>query len=245
MKNNQENLGKVESLSTIIVNIGTIVSWAFSLFTFFVLAWQPEPISLPGILELSASYKILFLVSIFLAYIHLLRRFWEKAKRTHNEIEGSFSSFLYGSVIKFKRPLVFVGFFIILGEILIVFFETNIFFGGLVSFFGFSGILTAILDGNFQERARKKYDDDFRRRWLKRVKEQLHKDGYACTINFLNLVEEIDEINWAIRTYFDIYEFEKDLTFTLENIVRDNQTIEICEVRFKHVESIVKKLSAH
>src|SRR3990172_8900161 len=106
MKRTHDNIDKVESFSTIIVNIGTILSWVFTFFTAFVLTSQPQPISLPGIFELGGSYKLIFLSSIFLAYIQLLKRGWENQKRSAKDVEGTFGSYLYGSTIKLKRPLV-------------------------------------------------------------------------------------------------------------------------------------------
>jgi len=238
MKNTHDKLSNVESITTIIVNIGTIISWAFSIFTFFVLAWQPQPITLPGILELSASYKLIFLISIFLGYLQLLKRLWEKSKRTHTEVESSFGSFIYGSVIKFKRPLVLVGFLIIFGVIIIVLFEADLFIAFILIFFGFIGFVYALMERKeISDKAKKKYDDEYRKRWLKRVQAQLYQDGFAHTANFINLEYEIEDINWAIRTYFDIYEFEKDLTFGVQYVEKNYHTYEICEIRFKHVVS--------
>ncbi len=246
MKNSRENLSNVESVTTIFVNIGTIISWAFSIFTFFVLVWQPQPITLPGVLELSAPYKFIFLISIFLGYLQLLRRLWERSKRTHNETEASFGSYIYGSVIKFKRPIVFIGFLIIFEVMLIVLFEANPFLAVILSFVGFIGFVYALLEREeISEKAKKKYDDEYRKRWLKRIQALLYQDGFAHTVNFINLEYNIEDINWAIRIYFDVYEFEKDLTFGLQYIERNYQTYEICEIRFKHVESQLSKFQSN
>lgn len=108
----QDEIGKIESVSTIIVNIGTIMSWLFAAVTAFALISQPQPIEPLGILKFNVWYKFLFLVSVFLGYIQLLRKSWENKKRraSRSSIEGNFGSFLYGSVVKLKRPLVLIGF---------------------------------------------------------------------------------------------------------------------------------------
>jgi len=242
MKKDRNNLDHIETVSTIVVNIGTIISWLFSIFTFFVLVSQPKPISLPGILELSISYKVLFLTSIFLGYIQLLMRFWENSKKTKSHVEGSLGGYLYTSIVKFKRPLVVLGFVIILGILMIVLFEANVWVTSIACCFsGFIGF--SIVFGVLQEYPQllkqviRKYDDDIRRTWLKRVKNQLYKDGYAHTDNFLNLSDDFNEINWAIKTYFSNYEFEQDLIFSQQSIEKDSYTYEICEIRFKHVPS--------
>ena len=241
MKQDKDELERVESITTIFVNIGTIISWLFSLFTFFVLAVQPEPISLQGLFELNSAYKILFLVSIFLAYIQVLRRFWLRSKKFLKETEGSFGSYLFGSVIKFKRPLVVLGFLIIFGITTIVIFETDIFLASMLCVFSFFGAVYLFTEGkSILEKAKRQLDDDFRKKWLKRVKKQLYQDGYAHTGNFLNLPDDMEEINWAIKTYFDSFEFEQDLVFSQKYIKKDFETYEICEIRFKHVASQIQ-----
>ncbi len=238
MKQGKDELERVESITTIVVNIGTIISWLFSLFTFFVLAIQPEPISLQGLFELNSAYKILFLVSIFLAYIQVLRRFWLRSKKSLKEIEGTFGSYLFGSLIKFKRPLVLLGFLIIFGVTTIIIFETDIFLASMLCVAGLFGAGYIFIEGkSILEKAKRQFDDDFRKKWLKRVKKQLYQDGYAHTGNFLNLPGDMDEINWAIKTYFDSFEFEQDLVFSQKYLKKDFETYEICEIRFKHVAS--------
>lgn len=246
MKSDLGKLEKVESVSTIIVNIGTIISWIFSVITFFVLASQPEPVTIPGLLELSTSYKILFIISILFGYIQLLRRSWENHRKSGNETEGNFSNYLYGSVIKFKRPLVVLGFVFILGTLFIILLDANAWVTAiaccLVGLFGGGGVFAIVSESPYiLKRISRRYDYEIRRKWLLRVRNQLHKDGYAHTGNFANLSDDLIEINWAIKMYFDVNEFEQDLVFSQQTIEKDSSVFEVCEIRFKHVASHLPK----
>jgi len=110
-------------------------------------------------------------------------------------------------------------------------------FVGVVSVFGFFGfeLWTPI---------KRTYDDEYRKRWLKRVKNELYGSGSASTVDFRNLPgSHIDEVNWAIKLYFDLYEFEKDLIFSDRKIEKGLRTYEVCEIRFKHAESHILKIS--
>ena len=179
MKNREDNLGKVESVTTIIVNIGTIISWVFSVITFSVLASQPEPISLPGIFELNATYKILFLTSIFLGYIQVLRSIWEHRKKTQNEVESSFGGYIYSSLIKLKRPFILIGFLTICGITSNVIFEIDILLGVIMCASSLFGVMFLLTEGSFLlKNARNEFDDEFRKRWLRRLKKQLYQSGY-------------------------------------------------------------------
>lgn len=238
MENKKDNIARIESISTIIVNIGTIVSWALTIFTAYVLTSQPQPISLPGVLELNTAYKLLFLVSAFLGYLQLLKRNWENQKRSSKEVESNFASYLYGGVIKLKRPLVFIGFLIILSIIAIVIFTELIGLGVAIIIIGIATAATIFFSNEpYAERIKWRYDDEFRKRWLKRIKKQLYDDGYATTVDFQNLPMGYDEINWAIKLYFEIYEFEQDLILSQRFIEKKYRQYEICEVRFRHVKS--------
>jgi hypothetical protein len=62
MKNRDENLNRVETVTTIIVNIGTITSWVITVITALTLIAQPQPIVLPGFFELGKPYTITFLM---------------------------------------------------------------------------------------------------------------------------------------------------------------------------------------
>ena len=240
MDNKKDNIARIESVSTIIVNIGTIASWVLTIFTAFVLTSQPQPISLPGVLELNAAYKLLFLVSIFLGYLQILKRNWETQKRTAKEIEASFGSYIYGSVIKLKRPVVFIGFLIILSIIIIVIFTEVIGLGIAIIIVGLITLgLFIFSDEEYPEKVKRRYDDEFRKRWLKRIKKELYENGRITTIDFQNLPMGFDEINWAIKLYFEIYEFEQDLIFSERFIEKNFTKYEICEVRFRHVKSIL------
>jgi hypothetical protein len=239
MKRDRDNLGKVESVSTIIVNFGTILSWLLTIFTAYVLTSQPQPISLPGVIELNAGYKLLFLTSVFLGYLQLLKRSWESQARHGKDVEGSFGSYIYGSVIKFKRPLVFIGFLIILSIIIMVIF-TEVIVLAILSILLLIIILVTMFITGWQEnieKVKRRYDDEFRKRWLKRIKKQLYQNGFTHTGDFLALSEGIDEINWAIKLYFSYYEFEQNLTFNQRFLRNGLKTYEVCEVRFPHIAS--------
>jgi hypothetical protein len=238
MNSENDNVGKVESFSTIVVNIGTILSWIFTFFTAFVLTSQPQPISLPGILELGGSYKLIFLVSIFLAYIQVLRRSWANQKRSSNDVEATFGGYLYGSTIKAKRPLVLIGFVSTLGIIFVLIFTELFALAIIVVFVGIVAIGIFVNDAEAWGYLKRNYDDEFRKRWLKRIKNQLHQDGRAHSLDFTNLPSVTrDEINWAIKLYFELYEFEQDLIFTKRTVEKNSRTYLQYEIRFEHVPS--------
>ncbi len=231
-----DRIDRAESISNIVVNVGTMISWLLTIFTAFVLTAQPKPVSLPGILELNTPYKLLFLTSVFLGYVQLLRRGWEKQIRTAKDIEGSFGSYVYGSVIKFKRPLVVIGFLIILGIGAIVMFTEISWLGPAVgigsifavpAFFAFEG----------PQYLKRHYDDEYRKRWLRRIRTRLYEHGCTVTTDFQDLPTSDGEINWALKLYFDRYEFEQGLVFSEKSTEQGPETSPICEIRFGHVAS--------
>jgi len=251
MKRSDDNLGKVESVSTIIVNFGQLVLWlgqilwwVFSFFTAFVLTSQHQQISLPGIVELNSWYKLVFLLSLLLGYIQLLKTSWENQKRRGKDSEGNFGSYVYGSTIKGKRPLVLIGFIALLGIIGVLVFTELIGLGIAMMFAAIiGGFLFIFLDG--PTAVKQHYDDDFRKRWLKRVKNKLYDDGCTYTLHFRNLPNaDADEINWAIKLYFDLHEFEQDLIFSEKTITRKFRDYELCEIRFEHVPSQISDIAA-
>jgi hypothetical protein len=236
MKQEQGNISKIESVTTVIVNIGTIISWLLTFFTAYVLTSQPQPVTLPGILELNATYKLIFLVSILLGYIQLLRRSWQSQKKSAKDVEETFGNYIYGSVIKLKRPLVLIGFMVILPIIFTVIFTEIIWLAGIIFLFGVVFLLI-FFSVNGWVFVKREFDDDIRKRWLKRIKNQLFKNGYVHTTDFTNLPVELGEINWAIKLYFQIYEFQQDLTYRQKYIKHNFEKYKICEIRFNHVPS--------
>jgi hypothetical protein len=144
----------VESVSTIIVNIGTILYWVLSAVTAVILNLQPQPIILPGFFELGPVYKLIFYTSVFLGYIQLLKKSWENQKRRGKDVEGTFGSYLFGSAIKLKRPLVFIGFLIILGIISVFMFTELAGLAIMIAFLGGSILLTFFLQGGWIELTR-------------------------------------------------------------------------------------------
>ena len=213
MKRKDEALGKFETITTIIVNLGTIISWIITFITAFALLVQPTPISIPGFFELGKPYILTFLISILFGYLQLLRRFWRNSQMTKADSESNFGSYLYGSIFKLKRPFVIIGFAVIFIQLYQV--EptaTSIF---LAVFLLVCGVFAfAMFDENSPADIKKfvwQIDDEFSKRWTKRVKSQLHDKGYAFTSDFNNLGIDSDEVNWAIEFYFNRYEFEQDL----------------------------------
>jgi hypothetical protein len=237
MKRSDDNIGNVESITTIIVNIGTIAWWIFSIFTAFVLTSQPQPITLPGFLELGPRYKLVFLLSILLGYIQLLKRSWEQQKRRGKDIEGSLGGYIYCSTVKGKRPLVLIGFLSILGVVFALVFTEIIPLAVILVFVVPTTVIMFFLYDGWTT-VKRNYDDDYRKRWLKRIRNQLYQDGSTNTFDFLNLPDStISEINWAITLYFELHEFDKDLIFDEGAVERNNRRYNVCEIRFKHVSS--------
>jgi len=233
MKSHDEGLNKVESVTTIIVNIGTIVSWVITLITAMTLIAQPQPLAIPGLFEFGKPYTITFLVSILFGYLQVLRHFWHRSRHRKSEAESSFSSYLYASIIKFKRPFVLVGFALILiplfqvepaGTAIVLFF---------MLFFGGGYLLYLRLDE--PEKFKWKLDDEFSKRWLTRIRNQLHDCGYVFTDDFDNLYVGDDEVNLAIESYFSRYEFEQDLILTKRAVRGLVETRYFLELRFSHL----------
>jgi len=243
MKHSEDRISKIESVTTIIVNFGTIAAWLFSFFTVIVLNIQPQPISLPGVVTLGAGYKLLFLVSIFLAYFQLLKRSWEQQKRHGKDVEGTFGSYIYGSTIKGKRPLVSIGFVALLGIILGLIFTQIIWFA-IILCFGFLVGGAALSDADLRADIKRHFDDEYRKRWLRRIRDQLHTDGRSHSGNFMTLPDvTLDEINWAIKMYFEMYEFEQRLAIDDDTVEHNSLHYTIYELRFRHVPSILRKAS--
>jgi hypothetical protein len=237
MKPSHDKIDRIESVSTIIVNLGTLLWWLLSFFTAFVLAWQPQPISLPGILQLGPWYKLIFLLSILFGYIQLLKRNWESQRRKAKDIEATFGSYIYGSIIKVKRPLILIGFLAILGMIGILIFTDLIGLGVALIFAGIVSVVSFFLY-DLGVPIKRRYDDEYRKRWLKRVRNCLHENGYAHTVDLQDLPDaRYSEINWAIQFYFDLYEFEQKLIFSERYVEKNLREYHICEIRFKHVPS--------
>jgi hypothetical protein len=243
MKNRDEGLNKVETVSTIIVNIGTIISWVITLVTALTLIVQPQPIVIPGFFELGKPYTLIFLISILFGYIQLLRHFWHRSHFIKTNIESSFASYLYMSVVKFKRPFVLIGFAIIYVAIAQV--EPNGVIGISMITLIFGG--SALAAGYFDSSANpiKKFfwglDDEFSKRWLKRARNQLYSCGYLFTSDFNNLHVDEDEINWAIENYFNRFEFEQDLVLTKRSYRELLEEHYFLEVRFGHLPTRLQK----
>jgi hypothetical protein len=228
----------VESVSTIIVNIVTILYWILSAITALVLNLQPRPIVVPGFFELGTTYKFVFYLSLFFGYIHLLRRSWETQKRRGKDVEGTFAGYLFGSVIRLKRPIVLIGFLVVLGLI-------GAFVGAelpllllIIAIVGFALTMTFFIEGSGWEGLKRRFDDDYRKHWLKRVRNKLYENGSTNTLDFLNLPSsDTDEIEWALNLYFQLYEFEQGLIFRERSYERGLRRVTVREIRFKHVPS--------
>lgn len=242
MKNRDEGLSKVESITTIIVNVGTIVSWVITLITAVTLIAQPQPIVIPGVFELGKPYALTFLVSVLFGYLQVLRNFWHRSRLTNSEAESSFGSYLYASIVKFKRPFILVGFAFILiplGQLEPVGVSVV-----LIIFFLIGGTYLLYLRLEKPEKFRWTLDDEFSKRWLKRVRNQLHDYGYVFTSDFNNLNIYEDEVNFAIENYFHRYEFEQGLVLTKHSYKRLFEDHYFLELRFDHLPTRLKKIKA-
>jgi len=242
MKNNNSGneLGKLETITTIIVNIGTIISWVTTLVTALALVAQTEPIKINDIFQIGTPYKIAFLISVLFGYIQLLRHFWTNSRFKKAETESSFAAFLYVSIIKFKRPVVLVGFLIIFAALFQVEpFGFSVLLGLTVLFGG--ATVMAFLDTS-PEKVKRFFwqaDDEFRKRWLKRVKNELYNTGYVHTSDFKHSGVDEGEINWAIEAYFNRYEFEQDLILS-KKVERFSEKA-FLELRFSHLPTLLKE----
>lgn len=240
MKNRDEGLNKFETVTTIIVNIGTIISWVITFITALTLIAQPQPITIPGFFELGKPYILIFLICILFGYLQLLRHFWRRSRFKKKETESSFASYLFMSVIKFKNPFVLVGFAIVFISI------------GQVEPIGLAVVsMSLLLVGavalleTYQPGANVSpttmffwgLDDEFSKRWLKRVRNQLYGGGYVFTSDFTNLNCGAIQINWAIENYFNRYEFEQDLILTKLGYSGHY----FLELRFNHLPTRLKK----
>jgi hypothetical protein len=243
MKNRDEDLNRVETVTTIVVNIGTIISWIITLITALTLIAQPRPIVIPGILELGKPYAITFLISVLFGYIQLLRHFWRRSGFTKTETENGFASYMYMSIVKFKRPFVLLGF----APILIALAQVEPVGFGFISFLTIIISLSVVFAG-FEDSSDNpfrnfvwKLDDEFYKRWLKRVKNQLYDCGYVFTTDFANLDIDENQINWAIENYFNRHEFEQDLVLTKRSYRKLLEDHQFLELRFAHLPTRLKK----
>lgn len=112
--------------------------------------------------------------------------------------------------------------------------------GGILGFATLMTFFSEAVPKDLQQNLQRRYDDEYRKRWLKRVRIRLYQQGVASTADFAGLPVELDEINWAIRLYFQIYEFEKNLIYDqkyLENPDKYLAKYKICEIRFMNVAS--------
>lgn len=242
MKNQEEGLNTVESITTVIVNLGTIVSWIFTLFTALTLFAQPQPVSIAGLAKLGKGYIIIFLISVLFGYIHLLDYFWRQSRLKNSGVEYSFASFLYGSIVKFRRPLVLVGFAAVFisiyyAEPIVFIVLTILIVIGLVAF-----VSTSLKGDSFT--IFWQLDDNVYRQWMKRIKTQLNGSGYAFTSDFESLGSR-DKINWAIEVYFNNHEFEQGLILSRHisrSIWGTLSTLEFLEIRFSHLPTRLKKV---
>jgi hypothetical protein len=241
MKNRDEELSKVESVTTIIVNIGTILSWIITLITAVTLIAQPQPVVIPGAFELGKPYTLTFLVSILFGYLQMLRHFWHRSRFTKSESESSFISYLFASIVRFKRPFVLIGFVLILIPLFQVEPFGLLFITILVVAFGGGSLLHTGLEA--PEILKWKLDDEHAKRWLKRVRNRLHEYGYVLSTDFNNLHVDRDAVNYAIENYFDRYEFEQRLVLTKLDISKPLETepVYFLEVRYSHLPTKMPK----
>jgi hypothetical protein len=242
MKDRNDELGKFETITTIVVNLGTIISWTITLVTALVLIAQPQPIVINGLFELGKPYTVTFLISVLFGYIQLLRHFWRRSRFQKSDTESSFGSYLYTSIAKFRRPIELIGFVIIFIAIFQV--EPVGFFVILIIgfVFGLAAILSLAEDSPVTlKKVIWRLDDEFRKKWLKRIRNQLYDSGYVFTSDFNNFEIDLSVINWAIESYFDQYEFEQDLIFTRHSYTELLESKNFLELRFDHLPTRIKK----
>lgn len=206
----KDAIEKAETWTNIIANVISIGSWLFSFLMAVVLNVQPEPVSLLGIIKINGYYKLLFLTSVFLGYIHLLKVLWRNGKN----VESSLGEFIYNSVIKLERPLVAAGFILLGGTFVIVSFTETpglAVVGSLLVFaIAFATVMT-LMDSQGWIFIKLRYDTEYRQKWIKRIRKRLYEQGYVQTEDFKGVGFSNKEINRALKMYFEIYEFQQDL----------------------------------
>lgn len=224
----QNNFSRVSTILGFIVDSATVASWVLSLVSTIALASQPETPQLPGVnAELGAWYQLVLLWSGLFAYIHFLRRRWAKDDSLIDPLSDSFSDFLCYDLPELKRPSFLIPFILFFalwieiafsaekGSITVLFLILLLVF---ISGFGAWRAQVQTQDELYDRRMDWNEDTDLQERWIKRIERTLHERGYVTTEMFednvgLNLTSLVDrrQINWALKMYFDLYEFEQDL----------------------------------
>lgn len=238
MSRREERFSWYATILGFIVDLREAVIWLlpviFGLFSNTILLLQPEPPEVPGLqVRLGPWYQFALLLTALLVYLHYLRRRWIKDQSTEDPLSESFREFMLTDLPSLKRPLLLIPlpFFVILWVSIAVSAVNpttgeGLWFGSLLLMILILGaIFAAILSVPPLElwKYRERWDTDEERkaRWIERIRRVLESNESVTTLDFaenvgLNLLDHVDneEVNWALRMYFHLHEFEERLTLS-------------------------------
>lgn len=234
-KDTDKKLGRFSTILEIITNLGQIVTWILGVGSAYVLNIQTKPIVVPGIdITLDLGFQFALLISAMLGYIHFLQKFWEKNVEKL-KLSNTFIDFSLWDLPRLRQPLLLIPIVIAVA----IFIQVSIKSYWLVAIF----ISILLLIGYFSylrfkyhlSPARRhekliqnwKQNDVWFDKWSKRIKKVLElyiavrtRDLYKAGMNYND--EDTLEIEMALYTYFQKYEFEEDLVLLRLNELNYN-----------------------
>ncbi len=228
-EDSDKKLNRVSIIFELIVNVGTIASWILGLFSAFVLTTQPSPIALPGInFPLSASYQFVLWISALLAYMHFLRRYWEK-NQSSQKFSDSFGAYIFRDLLHLKQPLLLTPFILAIAigiQIAIKGASNNeplittlyVIIGAVTFFVVVMSQVIILSDGVSDDKVYEEWNksERLKERWINRIRKKLEVQESVNTEDFITLPlppRWADKhINWALEMYFYKFEMEENLS---------------------------------
>jgi len=226
-KDTDKKLGRFSTILEIITNLGQILTWVLGVGSAYVLNIQTKPIVVPGIdITLDLGFQFALLISAMLGYVHFLQKFWEKNKEGLH-LSYSFLDFSFWDLPRLKQPLLLIP--IVIG--LAISIQVSIKSYWLLSILG---VILILISGfiyyrfSYHLSPQRRYealynlwedDPEWFERWSKRITKQMDlyigvrvRDLREAGNSYSQ--EDTLEINYALRKYFEKFEFEEDLVLT-------------------------------
>lgn len=226
-KASDKKLNRLSTILEIITNLGTIASWVLGVGSAYLLNVQKTPVVVPGIdFTLDLGFQFALLVSAMLGYIHFLQKYWEK-NTEKLKLSNSFTDFSLWDLPRLKQPLLLIPVVIAFA----IFVQVSIkSYWLLTIFLLFLGLIIYFVIKRFSYHLspQRKYekliqywstDNEWLERWIRRIKKQLDlyigvrvRDLRDASKSYSD--EGTLEIEFALKQYFERFEFEEDLVLT-------------------------------
>jgi hypothetical protein len=236
MANNIEpRLSKATNITTLLANLFVLFFQAvpaiLGLLGLISVASQSVNPQLPSTnIRLGLAYQYTLLVSVFLSYLHWLRKYWERNQGYDTSVSNSFARFLLADLPTLKKPgllIPFLALVVVLRQINPGWFILTI----LPIVILVALLCFAALDLSYDRDVTKKWvsDENLKQQWIQRIAYRLQSFDAISTEDFqdvgLSVEHDYSQINWALQTYFSKFELEQNLGLTpSERIVDDNNT---------------------